>query len=86
MSIPFFKKIDNFKYTTLNDFKKEITEKSIQYLESQMVNAYSDNEKWHNLILTAKIEQLKSAFKYNEYTDYPIDISVITGLFYEIFS
>lgn len=77
MSIPFFKKIDNCKYTTLDNFKKEITEKSIQHLESQMVNAYSDNEKWYNLILTAKIEKLKSALKYNEYTDYPIDISVI---------
>lgn len=79
-------KIEQLKSEWLSRFKKDITNKSIEYLKSQEVFAYSDNEKLYNLMLNSKIDTLNLALKYNHHTDYPIDTSEIKQFYFRKFT
>lgn len=79
-------KIEQLKSEWLRRFKKDITNKSIEYLKSQKVFAYSDNEELYNLMLNSKIDTLNLALKYNHHTDYPIDTSEIKQFYFGKFT
>ena len=67
-----FNKIASLKHSTLKNFRKEITDEAISYLESQK----KSNDQEHNQLLDKKINYLNKACENNVDADYPIDISV----------